>query len=216
MYFIQLLWGRRQWVGAHSTDHENNKIKQEHCKDPVSLGLDQACRLMDEKPTAAQGFAMLIRQNIFNLHHSFYTFVFRLVMKVSLGEVNGGVHHKMTLSDGQLRSILGHDGQRNKQNDRICLCSCPPPAALGCYEWLVPVVSESQFTCLFCFWLLILMVSLLKHKTIKVNWIKNIVTSEVIDCDCVLLLLNASTTQSYVQLQHDEQLTKLFACFLQT
>lgn len=38
VYFIQLVWGRRSWVGAHNTDHENNKIMQEHWRDFISSG----------------------------------------------------------------------------------------------------------------------------------------------------------------------------------
>lgn len=92
-------------MGAHSTDHENNKIKQEHCKDLISLGLDQYCKLMDEKPTSTQDFAMVIGKKIFHLIipvsvsfcmisffavttciTAFHKFVFRLVIKVTLGE----------------------------------------------------------------------------------------------------------------------------------
>lgn len=42
VYFIQLLRGRRSWVGAYNTDHENNKIMQEHWRDLISSGAVEA------------------------------------------------------------------------------------------------------------------------------------------------------------------------------
>lgn len=54
-------------MGAHDTDHENNKIKQEHCKDLISLGLDQYCKLMGEKPGSTRECSIITRKNVFNL-----------------------------------------------------------------------------------------------------------------------------------------------------
>lgn len=56
-------------MGAHNTDHENNKIKQEHCKDLISLGLDQYSKLMGEKPASRQECSIIIRKIVLNLQH---------------------------------------------------------------------------------------------------------------------------------------------------
>lgn len=57
-------------MGAHNTDHENNKIKQEHRKDLISLRLDQYSKLMGEKPASRQECStIIIRKNVFNLQH---------------------------------------------------------------------------------------------------------------------------------------------------
>lgn len=126
-------------MGAHRTDHENNKIKQEHCKDLISPGLDQYCKLMDEKHTSTQDFAMVIRKKIFHLIipvsvsfcvisffavttriTAFHKFVFRLVIKVTLGERLTELFTIKLLSvmapTLTLGSILNHDQQRNKHN----------------------------------------------------------------------------------------------------
>lgn len=83
-------------MGAHNTDHENNKIKQEHWKDLISLWFAEG--RTDDKPASALESAIMITEehllfqgSLLSLHFLFFPacitdfckFVFGLVMKVT-------------------------------------------------------------------------------------------------------------------------------------